>query len=170
MRGSCNYKNKNKNHKRSTGGEGSGIQKNQHSTWLSTTRCTQSTGTKTRVGGERGWDKRERGERKSAVEQKNTRDVTMQVHTVQCKHTHTHTRWEITELSSSANRKRTEVEIERSHWNGRTNYKRCICTCGGEKKTFRSTNNSSHWRVTCKTNTHMLMSTENTKQVKAQEH
>lgn len=44
-------------------------------------------------------------------------------HTAQCKQTHTH---EITELSFCANRKKTEVERERSHWNGRTNYKVCF--------------------------------------------
>lgn len=69
---------------------------------------------KNRVGGQRRWDKRERGERKSAVKQKmcGSGDVTMQHST----HTHTRTHWEITELSFSANRKRTEVESERFHW------------------------------------------------------
>lgn len=46
------------------------------------------------------------------------------VHTGQYKLTYTY--WEITELSFSANRKGSDVERERSHWNGRTNYTRCL--------------------------------------------
>lgn len=51
-----------------------------------------------------------------------------------CAHTHTktHKHWEITEPSFSACRDRTEVERERSHWNGRTNYKRGVSTCDGK--------------------------------------
>lgn len=58
MRGSCNYKNKNKNHKRSTGGEGRGVKKNQHGTGFSTTD-------KNRVSGEsKSGTKGKRGKRK----------------------------------------------------------------------------------------------------------
>lgn len=63
MRGSCNYKNKNKNHKRSTRGEGRGVQKNQHGTGLSAMpphTVNRDKKKKKRVGGESTWDKRKR--------------------------------------------------------------------------------------------------------------
>lgn len=69
MRGSCNYKNK--NHKRSTGGEGRGVQKNQHGTGLSTTPLHTVNRDKNRAGGERRWDKRgKEGKRKVLLNRK----------------------------------------------------------------------------------------------------
>lgn len=102
MRGSCNYKNKNKNHKRSTGGEGRGVKKkNQHGTGLSTTPRITVNRDKNSVGGESEWDKREKREKKSAVKQKNDKRAQLrgcdnaggtQWHTVQSSaNTHAHT-------------------------------------------------------------------------------
>lgn len=154
MRGSCNYKNKNKKkkHKRSTEGWGVGVQINQQGTWLSTSRCKQSTRTKTewvvRVGGTKGNE----GKGKVLLNRKWQHAQLWGCNNAGRMHTQssaTRTHWEITEQSYSANRKRAEVERERSHWNGRTNY-----MCVGKNNTFKQSNNRSHWWVTCKTNTH----------------
>jgi len=73
MRGSCNYKNKNKNHKRSTRGEGWGFKnKTQYGTAMGTTPLHTVNGDKNREGGESKRDKRERGEKKNAVKHKMT--------------------------------------------------------------------------------------------------
>lgn len=71
MRGSCNYKNKNKNHKRSTRGEGRGFKIINTAQDRAQQRCAQSTGTKTE------WAVRSRtkgkgGGGESAVKQKMT--------------------------------------------------------------------------------------------------
>lgn len=93
MRGSCNYKNKNKNHKRSTGGEGVRVS-NKPTRHMTFTVKRSEKNEKRRNGKRQG-----KMLRNTQKKQKNTHssgDAT--VHTL-CTHTctHTHKHWEITE-------------------------------------------------------------------------
>lgn len=133
MRGSCNYKNK--NHKRSSRGEGRVLKIKRH-------RWTWSTGTKNCEWWKQVRQKGERGEKKSAAKQKMTvcslgggwgggtqyRQAILHPHT----HTHMHT------PSQTWGRK------ERERWNSWTNYKKMFYN-----KTFQSYSNNTNWILTC---------------------
>lgn len=131
MRGSCNYKNKNKNHKRSTRGEGTGFKIiNTAQDWAQRC-CTQSTGTKTEWA-VRSRTKGKEGGKKSAVKQKNDNVHSAGDVTMARKDPHTPT-VNITERRFIPNRQ-TKAEKERSHWNGGSKstkvcfYMRCTAT------------------------------------------
>lgn len=93
-------------------------------------------------------------------------DVTMQVgcsgtHSPVQTQTHIQTHREITEPSFGTNRMKTEVERERSHWNGRTNYKRCVSKCGGKKQLLNQQQQLTLKNDMQNKHTHMLESTQN---------
>lgn len=136
MRGSCNYKNKNKNHKRSTRGEGTGFKIiNTAQDWAQRC-CTQSTGTKTEWA-VRSRTKGKEGGKKVLLNRKMTTCTargTSQWHAKTHTHTQPHTPTvNITERRFIPNRQ-TKAEKERSHWNGGSKstkvcfYMRCTAT------------------------------------------